>query len=283
MSETLELIDSSFNSENIGKYHLSVQLSSDTIRVCVNESKSGSPIAVWQKTFSISILSSESELKQKLQECPFPVNNNYRSCSFAIQNSFYTYVPSALFVEENCMDYIALNCGEVLDCKYSFNAHQNSGVNVVFAIPNLISNFLSNEFPNAKLWHQSSLLLFSVFKDFKQIEEEQLFIHYQNKRLEVLFFSKGEFKFGNSFSVNSPEDFIYFTLFCCEQLNINPELVKIILLGDIKLGSEFHHLIYSYFQKIQFGSLQNNIKTGLSLNELPKHFFYTLFNQFLCA
>lgn len=282
MNETLECIDSSFDKSNLAKYHLSVQFSSDYISVCVNEVKTSNVVCLWQQHFPNSLLSTAQEFQNRLEQCPFAVNNTYRSVSFSVVNSNYTFIPSALFQEENLQEYVTMNCGEMMDVTYYANAHSALSLVVGFALPNVFSEYIKSDFPQAKIWQHSSLLLFSVFRDFKQMDEEQLFVHYKNNQLEVLFFSKGAFKFGNSFSVLSPEDFIYYLLFSCQQLQINPEKVKLILLGEIKLDSEFHRLIYTYFQKIQFGSIQSKLKTSLSLNDIPKHFFYTLFNQFLC-
>ena len=76
---------------------------------------------------------------------------------------------------------------------------------------------------------------------------------------------------------------LYYILFTFEQLEINLDLIEVFLIGEIKKGSEEHQLLFKYIKNIHFGFRNKNIKVSGVLNEIPKHYFYTIFNQSLCV
>jgi hypothetical protein len=79
--------------------------------------------------------------------------------------------------------------------------------------------------------------------------------------------------FFNSFDYQTKEDFIYYLLFTTEQLNLNPEYIKLQLLGDISEESEWFEMAYTYIRNVSLLDvselqLHNNFSKAQNL----KHF-----------
>lgn len=282
MTETIKLIDSSFQSFNPAKYQLSIQIFRDSIAVCLNEVGTSSPVALWNQKGDLEHFTTVDSFKAFLVDCPFSLFEPYRSTLVSFGFPYVTYVPSSLFDAQNVAFGVQLNCGELKEMDYAYDSLPALGLELSYAVPSNLFQMLKGLFPSANFRSHNTVLLSAVNRDFKPMDPEQIFVHIMNDTLELLAFNKGSFVLGNIFSIKTPEDLLYYLLASCEQLGFSPETCKVILLGEIKLGSEFHHLIFSYFQKIQFGVSQSKLKTPMLLNDVPKHQFYTLFHQYLC-
>ena len=52
----------------------------------------------------------------------------------------------------------------------------------------------------------------------------------------------------NSFEYSTAEDFIYYLLFTCEQLQLSPETIAVYLLGLIDENSEYFKMAYKFIR-----------------------------------
>ena len=88
-------------------------------------------------------------------------------------------------------------------------------------------------------------------------------------------------KFYNTFNHQAPEDFIYYLLFTCEQLQLNPETIEVVLIGEIEKKSALYSTTHKYIRNIKFGVRKTDADLSYQLQEIPKHFYYTLFSEYL--
>jgi hypothetical protein len=75
------------------------------------------------------------------------------------------------------------------------------------------------------------------------------------------------------------EDLIYYILFITEQLNLNPETFKLILLGTIHKNDEYHNIVYKYVRNVS----KQNITTTYNISETLKSTIdtnYIILNSF---
>jgi hypothetical protein len=86
--------------------------------------------------------------------------------------------------------------------------------------------------------------------------------------------------FYNTFNYHSAEDFIYYLLFVCEQLHLNPEKTELQLLGEIEKNSAIHLITQKYVRHVQFGERADQADYSYQLQALPKHSYFTLFNTY---
>jgi hypothetical protein len=83
----------------------------------------------------------------------------------------------------------------------------------------------------------------------------------------------------NSFSLNSIEDFPYFILFTFEQLQLDRDINKIVLLGNIDDQSDLYKLIYKYVRNVEFLEYDFKYQSEI-LNTIPKHQNFIVLNQY---
>ncbi len=56
----------------------------------------------------------------------------------------------------------------------------------------------------------------------------------------------------NSFEFNSPEDFVYYILFCLEQLKMNPETIDLFVSGTIEKEDPNYSILFKYVRNVSF-------------------------------
>ena len=67
-----------------------------------------------------------------------------------------------------------------------------------------------------------------------------------------------------------------------EQLDLNREEIRLTLFGELDIKTEFYNLIRQYVKNVEVQNRSNKVSFSQVLNGIPKHYYHTLFNQYLC-
>src|SRR5690606_27393588 len=86
-------------------------------------------------------------------------------------------------------------------------------------------------------YHSTTILLKTILENEKY-SLPKMYLHFQKNNFDCIVLKNGELQLCNSYTYKTPEDFIYYTLFCMEQLNLNPENLPVILCGEIDKEDE---------------------------------------------
>jgi hypothetical protein len=125
--------------------------------------------------------------------------------------------------------------------------------------------------------HSSTILIEKLLQEYKNVSNEICFVNITENDFEIVVLKNKKLSLFNTFNFNTKEDFIYYILFTAEQLNLNPEKVTLVLLGDIDETSELYKILFKYIRNIQFYK-PSNFSSFLS-NLIPSHSNFTLLNQ----
>ncbi len=200
-----------------------------------------------------------------------------------IQNSFNTLIPLPLFKSEHKNLYLGFNHPFQENHRIIFDELKNTGSANVYYMPNPLAEKLKEFWPNAHIVHYSSALIESLTVNFKnRFDEKSLFLDVHNESFDLVYFKENRLFYANNFRYNTKEDFTYFLLSAMEQLSLNPEEVRLILLGKIDKDDENYNLIYQYIRQIEFIEENKNFFYSYLLDDLRRHKYYTLFNVLQC-
>tara|TARA_B100000795_G_C22800727_1_gene441766 strand:- start:109 stop:963 length:855 start_codon:yes stop_codon:yes gene_type:complete len=279
------VIDKSFDPTDLQKYHLSLKIGIDFFIVNAVKVKSGANIAIAEQNFKGEYRQDfhTSAFVEALKKAPIKVTKKYQSVSISIANTLFALIPKVLFDENLIKSYVELNCKTNENHDYRFNIIPDSGMVICYAIPRDLNNWLIKVFPKAKIIHELAISIEACVRDFKSFSENRLILNIHKNYFDFIYLKEGKVEFVNSFHFTEKEDFLYYLLYTCEQLEINPHEITTYLLGEIKKGEELHQLLFQYIKNLEFGSRNKNIKIAPELNGIPKHYFYNIFNQFLCG
>ena len=279
IKEIKKIKNNSLDFKNLEENHLSIQLSLDGFSFCVYN-KFSNNIAVFAKYEFTNTTPTPYEhlnLVKQLFSQEKTLNIKYKSVSVTHFNNLITQVPLPFF-DKNNLKYYLQNTIKVLDNDYiTFDEIDNSEiVNVYIPFVN-INNFLIDTYGSFIFKHSSTVLIETLLKVYKNFNEDYYFINVSNFNFEIVVLKNKKLELYNYFSFKTKEDFIYYILFTAEQLNLNPEEFKLILLGDIEKESELYKILYQYIRNIKFYKPE---KSNLIVDGISEHSNFTVLNQF---
>ena len=254
------------------QYHLSIQLGLNGFSFCIR--KDNVILAIESYHHALS------QLEDTLKNHEW-INKKYASTHINITSSKHTLIPASIFDTNEQQNYLQFNhyrsekLEAISDKLQQVEAHQVYGISV--PEQELINTF----FPKATIRHYGSTLIDSILQ--QKSNTPQLYIHIQNKSMDILVCNEKGLQLFNTFKHQSAEDFIYYTLFVCEQLELNPDEIDCCLLGEIDKPSGIYDLAYKYIRNIRFIKRNENVKLSPVINQIPEHFYYPLLHQHLCV
>jgi uncharacterized protein DUF3822 len=189
------------------------------------------------------------------------------------ENTLNTFVPKALFDEDYLGSYLQYNTKVFETDFFAFDELTTYEMNNVYIPYVNINNFLIDQFGTFDYRHTNSILVSRLLDASKNIDEKQVFVHFGNGKFEIVIVQNQKLLLFNSFDYKTKEDFIYYLLFSAEQLNLNPEVFKLQLLGSVSEGDENYKIAYKYVRHVSLLDVSHlQQQNGLSENENRKHF-----------
>ena len=278
------LIDPFYKPEYKGSYFLSAQLGKDGLYLAVMDLTNNNYLALEEHTFEgvQNMFQLKTEFENSIENSAL-IKADFEKSVIGIINEHVSLVPEALFDEQHKSDYLELAHGKLSDFTIYEDGLINTRARNVYAVPNLISSSISEKIPSAQIRHYSSSLIDGLSLEYKRREGEIVVLHVQYSHFEILFFRDGVLQFYNSFNYTTAEDFIYYTLFVFEQLELNADKITVDVFGEIVEDSSVYQLLYKYVRNISFGNRPKTLRYSSSFDVISKHQYYNLFQQFLCV
>lgn len=263
---------------NLQDNHLSIQLSLDGFSFCVYN-KIQKKIGV----FEIFDFKEENLTPNKHLALVKEIYDNheilplkYNSVSVTHCNDLVTQVPKAFFDKEQLTTYLQYTV-KLLDKDYiTYDTISNTDIINVYVPFVNINNFFIDIYGSFYYKHSSTILIENLLQQYKNTPEKICFVNVAKNNFEVLITNQDELILYNNFKFTTKEDFIYYILFTLEQLNLNPEEIKVKLMGDIEKESELYTILFQYIRNVSFykPSFFPEILTDIST-----HSNFTLLNQ----
>ena len=188
-------------------------------------------------------------------------------------NNLNTFVPKAIFDEDYLGSYLQYNT-KVFETDFFANDDiANYEMHNVYIPYVNINNFLIDQFGTFDYQHSNTVLVTKLLDASRNSDEKQLFVHFEKSNFEIIVVQNQKLLLFNSFDYSTKEDFIYYVLFTAEQLNLNPETVKLQLLGGISEDSEFFKIAYKYIRNVSLYDVSDlKDHSDFSDDEHRKHF-----------
>lgn len=193
-------------------------------------------------------------------------------------NSLNTFVPKALFEEDFLASYLQYNTKVFETDFFAYDAVGNYDINNVYVPFMDVNNFLIDRYGTFEYKSTNSVLVTKLLDLSKNIDDKQIFVHVKETHFEIIAVRNQKLLLFNSFEYKTAEDFLYYLLFVLEQLQLNPETVKVSLLGSINENNPCYELAYKYIRNV---SLLEPVALQEKWNKSKKESlqYYILFNS----
>lgn len=249
------------SSNKLTNLDLSIQLSLSGLSFCILNKASNTIIEVKEFSFEkrLNPLEVLDELKNIFANETI-LNNSFNNVTIIHDNELSTLVPKSLFNKNHIADYLKFN-SKIL--KSDFIAYdsilENDSVNVYVPYIN-INNYVYDKFGAFIFKHVTSVLIESILQIEKGSASPKVYINVSSNHFEIIVIENDKLLLYNTFTYSSKEDFIYYILFTAEQLDLDPETLNLILIGDITENDELYNITYKYIRNISFGNRNDNYK-----------------------
>jgi len=132
--------------------------------------------------------------------------------------------------------------------------------------------------PSIRIRHHFSPLIEKNLSVNKNKSGRRAFVHVQDQRFDLIISETGKLLLANTFSFQTSEDFIYYLLFACEQLKMNPETLELEITGEVETNSAISSLAKKYIRNIKFGQRPVETRFAKEFEQFPSHFYHNLFS-----
>ncbi|MBL0065403.1 MAG: DUF3822 family protein [Bacteroidetes bacterium] len=283
-SASIFILDESLETQTAGRCDLFVSVEPGGIQLALKELKENCFLALecfpadpkktetqWTEVFEK--ISAQSKLLRKYE---------FARVTVSISTPYYTLVPDGLFRKGDEQGYLQFNFPVEQDMTVYATPVPFFQLYSVFAIPTSLVTELNHLFEDPEIVHHSRALLESMSMFARTHQERQLFLNFYGNDMDAIVTDGKNLILMNSFSCKGIEDTLYFVLFLCEQLDMNPETIDVRLAGNIEKESALYKLLFRYIRNLSFSTRPGPAEYSYGFKDLPSQFFHPLFSLALC-
>lgn len=166
------------------------------------------------------------------------------------QNTYNTLVPEPLFDERFAGNYLQYNTKVFETDSFAWDALPAYGMQQVYIPFDDITALVQARFARVTSMHAASVLIPRLLDRTKNNDEKTMFVHVSDRCFEIVVAQNQKLLLYNAFDYRTAEDFLYYVLFCAEQLNLNPESFRLEMLGSVRENTPEFELTYRYIRNV---------------------------------
>ena len=205
------------------------------------------------------------------------LHGGFESINVTHSNNLSTFVPKPFFNEDNLSDYLQYNIKILKNDFIAYDTLENSELVNVFIPYVFINNYLFDTFGSFEYKHTSTILVERLLHETSSSENVNFYVYVEKDIFQIVVIKAKKIEFFNTFNYKTKEDFIYYILFAAEQLNLNPEELKLYFINGIEKESELYEIVFKYIKNVRFFKSNYSIPKELKLSN---HSYFTLINQY---
>lgn len=203
------------------------------------------------------------------------LNADFLEVSVVYSTPIYSLIPSVLFDETKASEYLKFNSKILANDYVAHDVLENLGITVAYVPFMNINNYFFEKYGSFNYYHSISILLKNIVEKEKY-SLPRMYLNFQQNSFDCLILKDGTLQLCNTYHFNTPEDFIYYTLFSMEQLKLNPETLSVFLCGDIEKNDPNYNTAYTYIRNLEFLKIKySNSDTNESIED---HRYFILNN-----
>ncbi len=273
-----ERVDESFYFDTKSSYQLTIQIEDGYFKAVAYSNEREK--FVMQADFKFD--NEESTLQEIIEKTDF-LHRDYVDVRCIINSAQHTLIPKPLFSKNDSELWLSFNANLAPDHIIYHNFIPAIDSYVVYGIRSTIVAMVRRKFPEVKFIHTASTLVSYSINHFRSTTQPTLLINAHSNTLDVCLIKENKLLLFNSYSFQSPEDFIYYPLFITEQFQLNTENLLVKVSGLINKEMNEFQMLWKYFQFVDFCGKDSRSEYSYRLDgEMNTHQFLTLFAARLC-
>jgi len=209
-------------------------------------------------------------------------NYEFLKVTAGIMSPEFTLVPEALFKPGDESIYFRKNFPLPADKKIHSQHVPAFHLYTVFGIDSELETELNHLFQDPQLLHYTQALLSGLSIQTNIDSGKQMWLNIGSSKIDIVVSENKKLLLMNSYLWEKNEDILYFTLFVCEQMEMNPEKFLLTLTGEIEEGSSLYQLLRNYIRNISIPDSPLSRQSEVANIDMPFHRYAVLFNLAMC-
>jgi len=204
------------------------------------------------------------------------LNLKYGNVQVIHCNNLVSQVPKPFFNKNKLTHYLQYTVKVLENDFITYDEISNSEIVTIYIPFVNINNFLLDKYGSFTYKHSATILIEKLLNLYKNLEGDFCFVNVIGNNFEIVVLKNKKLELYNNFTFTTKEDFIYYILFTSEQLNLNPEMFKLVFLGDIEKDSDLYKITYQYIRNVTF---YKPLNPNAIFKHISSHSNFTLLNQ----
>lgn len=229
---------------------LSVQVALNGLSFLISDDQ-GKKLDFQKEKWKHSITPEELLIELEKLFDKLPENHSFSEVKVVYTTPVHTVVPESLFDESKGSEYLKFSSKILLNDYVANDQLQTEDLRIVYVPFMNINNAIFEKFGSFDYYHAITVLL-ETFFNHHQRDQLEVYVHVRESFFDCIILNKGKLQLCNSYPYTSPEDFLYYLLFVLEQLELNPDEVKVLFCGNISKDDSLYSLAYEYIRNISF-------------------------------
>ncbi len=277
------IIEDSFQEEIPESYDLYIFADAEEITCTVAERSGKKFIALESWDISDENLSDAGFLNEIRSDSRILSLKGYPRviCCTGFRNA--TLVPNPLFESANATDQLNFSNQPNSGGQMLIDNLQLLEASNIFTIPSLIYQTFSSWYHLAEFHHTSTALIEYLLTVNKNSKEELLTVNVHCTFIEIIVNRGKQLLLYNHFKYDTAEELVYYLLFICEQLHLNPDHVHVQFAGEINESDAAYQLALKYIRNTSLATRPETFGYGNNFSDLPGQMHFNLFSQIICA
>ena len=280
--------DDVFDSQVIEQYALSLQAGQDSFRFCIIDTVFKK--CLWLEDYNFEAVFSPEQLIRQLEEIYhdhiFLSAGFWKEIRLSIRNPYFTFVPTALFKPEAAGEYLKLSTDTLLSPSDVFSHYHpySQAVNVFKADHQTVAWFRNKYFHrDISIIHQNSAFIEGTMQQKLPSAEKAMFISVEKNYMSIVVLQADkQLLFCNTFLFQNEQDFTYYVMLTMDGLQLNPDLCKVYLFGEIVEDSGVFLNLFKYVRNVFLGNRPTHLRFSHRFDEALDHRYFDLYNLYLC-
>jgi hypothetical protein len=274
------IASSVFDKEKTKQYHLSIQSNLDGFSFCIYEPLSNKFILLSHKGMDETLSVNENFSRFINTEPLF--KHSYRSVSMMYALNPSTPIPSPVFQEEDAATFYNLNYNLSETQSLRYDVIDNIDMMNVYAVENAMVEIMQNRFGEFSIRHLNTVKQLQSVSVAPGNAVSRVLLSVTSKDFFISAFKNNQLQLQNCFPYKNDDEFLYFFLYCFNQLQLDQHQTIVELEGCIPRHSSLINAVKKYINHVEPITWPASFNFSNEFYEHPAHCFNALFYLHLC-
>ena len=279
--------DKHFSMDYLAQYYLTISIGRLSFRICCIDSVTNQCLLLEVYKLDHSLETQHiSTIEQLYHNHPWLASKVWHTAILCIENQQYTLIPRPLFQEKDATSYLKLaSCIDSNTVQHC--AHPHLDLVVAFGVEPWLLKWFQATYDQSKrhIIHQASSLIEGILT-YLQAKGlgvlPRLFVLVELEHMHITVIKASNLLYYNRFMYTDSDELLQYILIVMNTLNLDPNMLEVILGGNITPHSSAYRKARNYIANIFFIDRPICLKfqRAFKKNIITKHF--DLFHAHLC-